>query len=83
MLSSFKAGYKLAKFAEEIPLITRLTLCAYELEVENLHLVAPLEKKFKAAIKMLTKYNPKGPEAFINKDNFNRLLNSESLPLDI
>jgi 23S rRNA pseudouridine955/2504/2580 synthase/23S rRNA pseudouridine1911/1915/1917 synthase len=83
MLSSFKAGYRLAKFAEEIPLITRLTLCAYQLEVENLQLIAPLEKKFKAAVKMLTKYNPKGPEAFINKDNFNRLLNSESLPLDI
>jgi 23S rRNA pseudouridine1911/1915/1917 synthase len=83
MLSSFKADYKLGKYAEEKPLIDRLTLCAYELETENLHFVAPLEKKFKASIKMLTKYNPKGPDAFINKDNFNRLLNSESLPLDI
>jgi 23S rRNA-/tRNA-specific pseudouridylate synthase len=83
LLSKIKLNYKLGKFAEEIPLIERLTLCAYELETENLHFVAPLEKKFKASIKMLTKYNPKGLDAFINKDNFNRLLNSESLPLDI
>ena len=57
MLSSFKADYKLGKYEEEKPLIDRLTLCAYELEIESLHLVAPLEKKFKATIKMLTKYN--------------------------
>jgi 23S rRNA pseudouridine955/2504/2580 synthase/23S rRNA pseudouridine1911/1915/1917 synthase len=83
MLSSFKAGYRFAKFAEEIPLITRLTLCAYELEVENLHLTAPLEKKFKAAIKMLTKYNPKGPAAFVNDQTFEQLLNAKPLLLDI
>ena len=83
LLSKFKSNYKLSKFAEEIPLIERLTLCAYELETENLHFVAPLEKKFKASIKMLTKYNPKGPDAFIDKDNFNRLLNAKPLPLEI
>ncbi|MGA2915063.1 MAG: RNA pseudouridine synthase [Sedimentisphaerales bacterium] len=83
MLSSFKAGYKLGKYEEEKPLINRLTLCAYQLEIENLHLIAPLEKKFKATIKMLTKYNPKGPAAFVNDQNFQKLLNSEPLLLEI
>jgi 23S rRNA pseudouridine1911/1915/1917 synthase len=84
MLSSFKAGYRLSKSAEEeIPLITRLTLCAYELQAENLHLIAPLEKKFKAAVKMLTKYNSKGPEAFVNDQTFEQLLNAKPLSLDI
>lgn len=83
MLSSFKADYRLGKYEEEKPLIDRLTLCAYELKIENLELIAPLEKKFKAAIKMLTKYNPKGQDAFIEKDNFNRLMNSQHLLLKI
>jgi 23S rRNA pseudouridine1911/1915/1917 synthase len=83
MLSSFKSNYKLSKNAEEIPLIERLTLCAYELEIENHHFIAPIEKKFKASIKMLTKYNPKGPAAFLNDQNFQRLLNSEPLVLHI
>ena len=89
MLSSFKANYKLGKYAEEKPLIDRLTLCAYEAKIEYfadsgpLHLVAPLEKKFKATIKMLTKYNPNGPAAFINEENFNRLLDSKALLLGI
>jgi len=106
MLSSFKADYKLGKYEEEKPLIDRLALCAYELEIENLHpvrdkaslmpdgrlwrpvsngihLIAPLEKKFKAAIKMLTKYNPKGPAAFVKEENFNRLLASQPLLLQL
>ncbi|HBG25779.1 MAG: hypothetical protein A2Y10_02205 [Planctomycetes bacterium GWF2_41_51] len=83
MLSSFKSNYKLGKFAEEKPLIDRLTLCAYELEVENHHFIAPLEKKFKATVKMLTKYNSKGPDAFINKQIFEQILASQPLTLDI
>lgn len=83
MLSNFKSGYRLSKDAEEIPLIERLTLCAYEMEIEDHRFIAPLEKKFKAAIKMLTKYNPKGPEAFLNDQNFQKLLNSEPLELHI
>ncbi|MCX5633197.1 MAG: RNA pseudouridine synthase [Phycisphaerae bacterium] len=83
MLSSFKANYKLGKYEEEKPLIDRLTLCAYQLEIENLHLIAPLEKKFKATIKMLTKYNPNGLDAFVEKDNLNRLLDSQPLLLQI
>lgn len=83
MLSSFKANYKLGKYEEEKPLIDRLTLCAYELVIENHHFVAPLEKKFKATIKMLTKYNPNGLDAFVEKDNLNRLLDSQPLLLQI
>jgi len=83
MLSSFKSNYRLSKNAEEIPLIERLTLCVYELEIENHHFVAPLEKKFKASIKMLTKYNSKGSAAFVNKENFDYLLNSKPLSLNI
>jgi 23S rRNA pseudouridine955/2504/2580 synthase/23S rRNA pseudouridine1911/1915/1917 synthase len=83
LLSNFKAGYKLSKYAEEIPLIERLTLCAYELEIENFHFTAPLEKKFKASIKMLAKYNSKGPAAFINEQILLNLLEAKPLSLDI
>lgn len=85
MLSSFKRGYRLAKYAEEKPLIERLTLCAYQIEIEDykdgqkLSLVAPLEKKFKATIKMLTKYNPDGEKAFDKQENIGRLLNAETI----
>ena len=90
MLSNFKPGYRLSKYAEEKPLIERLTLCAYQLEIENyfedgkkLGLIASLEKKFKATVKMLTKYNAGGQKAFVNEENFTRLINAEPLILDI
>jgi len=83
MLSSYKSKYRLGKFAEEKPLIERLTLCAYELEIENHHFIAPVEKKFKATIKMLTKYNSKGHSAFLNEKNFNEILNNQPLSLEI
>lgn len=89
MLSSFKADYRLAKYAEEKPLIDMLTLCAYEIKINDytdsgpLHLTGPLDKKFKATIKMLTKYNPKGPAAFVNQENYNRLMTSQPLLLGI
>ena len=41
--------------------------------------VAPLDKKFKAAIKMLTKYNPKGPMAFLNQEDFEKIINGQRL----
>lgn len=83
MLSSFKTNYRLGKFAEEKPLIERLTLCAYELEIENHHFIAPLEKKFKATLKMLTKYNSNGTAAFVKDQTFEQLLSSKPLSLDI
>jgi 23S rRNA pseudouridine1911/1915/1917 synthase len=83
MLSTYKPTYKLGKFAEEKPLIERLTLCAYELDVENHQFIAPVEKKFKATIKMLTKYNKKGPSAFLNSQHFEQILADKPLTLDI
>ena len=41
--------------------------------------VARLEKKFAATIKMLTKYNPKGPDSFLNPQDFPTILNGERL----
>jgi hypothetical protein len=41
--------------------------------------VARLDKKFTAALKMLTKYNPKGPDSFLNPDDFNRITSSQRL----
>lgn len=85
MLSSFKYKYRLAKYEVEKPLIERLTLCSYQLEIENykngekLSLVAPLEKKFKATIKMLTKYNHNAEKAFENQEVFSKLLNAEAI----
>ncbi len=43
------------------------------------YFVAPLDKKFKAAIKMLTKYNPKGPMAFLNQDDFDKIINGQKI----
>jgi RluA family pseudouridine synthase len=41
--------------------------------------VAGLDKKFAACLKMLTKYNPKGPNAFLNPDNFSKIINTQRL----
>lgn len=78
-LSDFKSGYKLGKDKTEKPLIDRLTLHAYQLEFsyppDSPRLfIAPLDKNFKAALKMLTKYNPKGPAAFAQPDTFDKIL---------
>jgi 23S rRNA-/tRNA-specific pseudouridylate synthase len=91
-LSEFKSDYRLGKDQIEKPLIDRLTLHAYQLslppEPGNLTgnsshrphcFVARLDKKFTAALKMLTKYNPKGFDSFLNPDDFSRILNKERL----
>lgn len=84
-LSEFKTDYRLAKEKPEKPLIDRLTLHCYELEVLNCPLyepsnfAAPLDRKFAAAIKMLTKHNPKGPDAFLEPANFSKIINNERL----
>jgi len=41
--------------------------------------VARLDKKFAAALKMLTKHNPKGLDAFTDPDNFSKIINSRRL----
>ncbi|MHC4659294.1 MAG: RluA family pseudouridine synthase [Planctomycetota bacterium] len=113
-LSDFKPDYRLGKDQIEKPLMDRLTLHAYQLELpplchseqsEESHLsghseakpknlnhesratsdesrnlfVAGLDKKFSATIKMLTKHNPKGLDAFVNPDDFLKIINTQRL----
>jgi len=84
-LSVFKGDYRLAKGQTEKPLIERLTLHAYQIEFLEPVLGLPdcftagLDKKFAATLKMLTKYNSKGLDAFINPDNLSKILSAERL----
>ena len=84
-LSDFKLNYRFAKEQVEKPLIERLTLHAYQLEFLNPQpnlpecFIAQLDKKFAAAIKMLTKYNPSGHKAFIEPDDFDKIINAQKL----
>ena len=84
-LSDFKADYRLAKNQTEKPLLQRLSLHAYQLEVLNPQtnqpdlFIARLDKKFAATLKMLTKHNPKGPDAFVNTDDFSNIINAERI----
>jgi len=98
-LSDFKPDYRLGKNQTEKPLINRLTLHAYQLELPppapvipakaGIHLnvepirpacfTAPLDKKFTATIKMLTKHNPNGLDAFLNPNDFSAIINTQRL----
>lgn len=84
-LSDFKSRYKLGKGRIEKPLIDRLTLHAYQLEFAEPPLntpavfIAGLDKNFSAAIKMLTKYNPKGPTAFLQSDTYQKILTASKI----
>ena len=86
-LSYFKPDYRLSKGQREKPLIERLTLHAYQLSIPNHkskianEYIAGLDKKFAATIKMLTKHNPKGIDAFINADDFSKIINAQKLDL--
>jgi RluA family pseudouridine synthase len=83
MLSEFKKDYQLGKFQEEKPLIDRLTLHAYQVELTEPQgdrpnsFVAPLDKKFTATIKMLTKHNPKGPSAFLDFADLEKIITGQ------
>lgn len=111
-LSEFKTNYRLGKGQIEKPLIDRLTLHAYQIELPKpaktspvipanttppvipaqagIHpeaqpnrpdcFVARLDKKFAATIKMLTKYNPKGLNAFSEPDIFGPIISGLRLP---
>ena len=86
MLSDYKPNYRIAKNkTKETPLIERLTLHAYQIKFKEHqpncpdHFIAPLDKNFKAAIKMITIHNPKGIEAFKNPEDFEKIINSELL----
>jgi len=84
-LSDFKPDYRLGKGQTEKPLIDRLTLHAYQLSIENRkskianEFIAGLDKKFAATIKMLTKHNPKGLDAFTDHDDFSKIINARRL----
>jgi RluA family pseudouridine synthase len=87
-LSDFKAGYRLGKEQEEKPLIERLTLHAYQLEFPQQAsgrpnvFVAALDKKFKAAIKMLTKHNASGRAAFRDAGYYDVIMAGRRLQVD-
>ena len=60
-LSRFKRGYRLGKYAEERPLISRLTLHAEKLRItlpsgQATELTAELPRDFATTLKMLRKY---------------------------
>jgi len=84
-LSDFKSDYRLGKGQTEKPLIDRLTLHAYQIQLltpsSNCpeYFIARLDKKFAACLKMLTKYNPKGLNAFLSPDNFSKILSGDRL----
>lgn len=84
-LSDFKTDYRLAKGQKEKPLIERLTLHAYQLQLPDpqadrpVSFVARLDRKFATTIKMLTKHNPKGLGAFLKPEHFTNILNANSL----
>jgi len=84
-LSEFKSDYRLGLGQIEKPLIDRLALHAYSIELLQPpaslpeYFIAPLDKKFKAAVKMLTKYNRKGINAFSNPDMYQKILNAEKI----
>lgn len=88
-LSAFKSNYRLGKGQTEKPLINRLTLHAYQLDLpahesqvtsrERRRFVAPLDNKFNTTIKMLAKYNPKGSEAFILPNDFSKIMSGRPL----
>ena len=79
-LSDFKADYRLGKEKTEQPLIERLTLHAYQLEIsaEQKCFVAKLDKKFAATIKMLAKYNADASEVILN-DEYLKILNGQKI----
>jgi len=86
MLSEFKHNYRLGKFQEEKPLIERLTLHAYQIEIPQPQpesrpqvFVAGLDKKFAAAVKMLTKHNPRHDEAFKDPSVFEKIINAQTI----
>ncbi len=86
MLSDVKANYRQKKGQPEKPLMDRLTLHAYQIEIPaetegtaSTTYVAKLDKKFAACVKMFTKYNLNGPDAFKNPDTLQKILAGEVL----
>ena len=84
LLSDFKPNYARKKEQQEKPLMERMTLHAYQLELplENGQMsvfTAPLDKKFAATIKMLTKHNPKGKDAFLDRQDLENIIKAKPI----
>ena len=83
MLSEIKKGYRTQDI--EKPLIDRLTLHCYQISIPDhagqlQNYVAPLDKQFAAAIKMLTKYTPNS--SFENENVYNSIISASPLPVE-
>lgn len=85
MLSAFKTDYQPKPDKDEPPMISRLTLHAYQLTLptgpeETLKtFTAPLDKKFSAVIKLLAKHTAKLAPGFINQDDLKQILSANPL----
>ena len=87
MLSSYKNGYRPKRDKEEPAMMSRLTLHAYQLTIpvglgqeEQLQtFVAPLDKKFAATVKLLTKHTQNMAKGFTDETDFTAILNAEPL----
>ncbi|MBN1815971.1 MAG: RluA family pseudouridine synthase [Sedimentisphaerales bacterium] len=89
-LSDFKKNYRPKgpkDGVEESALIDRLTLHSYSLELPETEttpartLIARPERKFAAAVKMLAKHGPQGPDAFVLPGLLEILLAAQPLPV--
>ena len=87
MLSSFKYGYRPKPGRDEPAMIDRLTLHAYQLtipvgteESETMEtFVAPLDKKFASAVKLLAKHTSQSGPGFDNDETMQRILTTSPL----
>ena len=88
MLSDFKTAYRGKRDREEVPLIDRLTLHAYQLRIpvgppdqaEERTFAAPPDKKFMAAIKMLAKHTSKGERSAEEQEVLQTITAGKPLP---
>jgi RluA family pseudouridine synthase len=87
MLSAYKNDYRPKREKDEPPIISRLTLHAYQLTIpvgsgdamELRTFVAPPDKKFAAAIKLLTKHAAAQTGGFADEAEFQAILHAEPL----
>jgi RluA family pseudouridine synthase len=84
LLSDFKPNYARKSQQEEKPLMERMTLHAYQLEIPDENgkmnvFTAPLDKKFAATIKMLAKHNIKGKDAFLDQNQLENILKAKPI----
>lgn len=81
MLSQFKRGYRLSDGKIERPLMDRLTLHGYSVEVLGYDkpFVAKPDKKFIATLKMLSRHSDSSTQGFLCSENLEKIINGEYL----